>query len=178
MRKGTAVQTADVRSFYRSVRGSIWAAAIVLTFDVVLFGSILMSSIFCPIWIFVSLLKSAIRRPNWRLALARILIPALTLCLVKANDAFQLRVAEANAQRIVAACEEYRAANGSFPRNLEELVPKYMNSVPVAKYCLGPGSLFFYSNFASGKPILAWQIVAPHYRRTYDFETRRWSYLD
>ncbi len=30
----------------------------------------------------------------------------------------QLRVAEANAQRVVAACEEYHAANGRFPRNL------------------------------------------------------------
>jgi hypothetical protein len=178
MRKGAAVQIAGLRWFYRSIRGSIGAAAVVLTFDVVLFGSILMSYVLCPIWILVSLLKSAIHRPGWGLALARILIPALTLWLVKANDAFQLRVAETNAQRIVAACEEYHAANGCFPRDLYELVPKYMNSVPVAKYCLGSGSLFFYTSTSSGPTVLAWEIVAPHYRRTYNFETRRWSYLD
>jgi hypothetical protein len=178
MRKGTAVRIADLRSFYRSIRGSIGAAAIVLTLDVVLFGSILMSLVFCPIWILVSLLKSAIHRPGWGLALARILIPALTLWLVKANDAFQLRVAETNGQRIVAACEEYHAANGRFPGDLDELVPKYMNSVPVAKYCLGPGSLFFYTSSTSGATMLAWEIVAPHYRRIYNFDTRRWSYLD
>lgn len=172
------MQIADVRWFYRSVRGSIGAAAIVLTFDVVFSGSILMASIFCPIWFVVSLLKSAIRRPGWGLTLARILIPVLTLSLVKANNAFQLGVAETNGQRIVAACEQYHAANARFPRNLDELVPKYMNSVPVAKYCLGPGSRFFYSSSASGSAMLAWEIVSPHYRRIYNFETRHWSHLD
>jgi hypothetical protein len=172
------VQIADLRWFYRSARGSIGAAAIVLTFDVVLSGSFLVSSLFCPIWILVSLLKSAIHRPGWGLALARILIPVLTLWLVRANDAFQLRVAEANGQRIVAACEEYHAANGRFPENLDELVPKYMNSVPVAKYCLGPWSKFIYVSRTPGDAMLFWHIVPPHYRKIYRFETRSWSYLD
>jgi hypothetical protein len=178
MRKGAAVQIAGLRWFYRSLRGSIGAAAIVLTFDVLLSGSVLMSYILCPIWILVSLLKSAINRPGWGLTLARIFIPALTFWLVKANNGFQLRVAESNGQRIVAACEEYHAANGRFPGKLDELVPKYMNSVPVAKYCLGQGSRFFYTSSSSGPTILAWEIVAPHYRRIYNFETRRWRYLD
>jgi hypothetical protein len=167
-----------MRWFYRSVRGRIGAAAIVLAFDVVLTGSILVSSIVCPIWILVSLLKSAIKRPGWGLAVARVLIPALTFCLVKANDAFQLRVAEAHGQRVVAACEEYHTVTGRFPGKLDELVPTYMNSIPVAKYCLGPGSRFFYAAPNHGNTMLAWEIVAPHYRRVYNFETRRWFYLD
>jgi hypothetical protein len=121
MRKGTAVQIAGLSWFYRSVRGSIGAAAIVSTWDVVHSGSILMSSLVSPIWILVSLLKCAIH-PGWGLALARILIPVLTIWLVRANNTFQLRVAETNGRRIVAACEEYHAANGRFPRNLDELM--------------------------------------------------------
>jgi hypothetical protein len=178
MRKGTAVRIADLRRFYRSVKESIGAAAIMLTLDVGLSGSIVWSSIFCPIWIPASLVNSAIHRPGWRLALARILIPALTFWLVRANDAFERRVAEANGQRIVAACEEFYAANGRFPKKLNELVPKYMNSVPVAKYCLGPASSFFYASSSPGNAILAWEIVSPHYRRVYNFETRSWSYVD
>ena len=77
-----------------------------------------MSSIFCPIWFLVSLLKNAVQRPGWRLALVRIMLPALTLCLVRANNAIQIGVAEKNAQRVVAACEEYHAANGRFPKDL------------------------------------------------------------
>jgi hypothetical protein len=91
---------------------------------------------------------------------------------------FQLGVAETNGQRIVAACEEYHAANGRFPENLDELVPKYMNSVPVAKYCLGPWSKFIYVSRTPGDAMLFWHIVPPHYRKIYRFETRSWSYLD
>jgi hypothetical protein len=177
MRKGTAVQIADLRRFYRSVGGSIGAAAIFLALDAGVSGSSLWSIIFCPVWILVSALRSAIRRPGWGLALARILIPVLTLWLVRANDAFQLRLAEANGQRIVAACEEFQATSGRFPKTLDELVPKYMKSVPVAKYCLLWGN-FIYVSHASRDAMLYWHIVPPHYRKIYWFETRSWSYLD
>jgi hypothetical protein len=95
---------------------------------------------------------------------------------VRANDAFQLKVAEANAKRIVAACEKCHAANGRFPRRLDELVPEYMNSFPVAKYCLGSG--FSYASSSDNTAKLWWPIVPPHYRKIYNFETRSWSYLD
>jgi hypothetical protein len=172
------VKIADLRWFYRDARESIGAAAMLLTFDVVHSGSILMSTLFCPIWILISFLKSAIRRPGWGLAVARILFPVLTFCLVRANNTFQLRVAETNGQRLVAACEEYHAANGRFPKKLDELVPKYMNSVPVAKYCLSPGSKFLYVSNDPASALLAWEIVAPYYRKVYNFGTRRWRYLD
>jgi hypothetical protein len=50
------------------------------TSDVVHSGSILMPSLVCPIQILVSLLKSAIRRPGWGLALARILNIGASSC--------------------------------------------------------------------------------------------------
>lgn len=171
------MQIADVRLFYRSVRGSIGAAAILLTLDVVLFGSRLYSFIFCPIWMLVSLLRSATKRPGWGLAVVRIFIPFLTLWIGRVNDAFQLSVAEANAQRIITACEDYHAGNGRFPTKLDELVPRYLDSVPVARYCLGPSSLFYYSS-SPESAMLWWQVVPPHYRKIYKFETRSWFYLD
>ena len=176
MRKETAVHVAGVRGFFRGIRRSVVAAAVLLAWDGALYGSFLMSMIFCPIWFLVSLLKNAIERPGWGLALVRIGIPALTLGLVWANNAVQLGVAEANAQRVVAACEAYHAANGRFPKSLEELVPQYMNSVPVARYCLLQPGRFDYYN--SGTPMLVWQVVPPYYRKIYDFHTRSWSYLD
>ena len=114
-----------------------------------------MSSIFCPIWLLVSLLKNAIERPGWGLALVRVGIPVWTLGLVIANNAVQLGVAEANAQRVVAACEAYHAANGRFPKNLDELVPQYMNSVPVARYCLGPTLLLLLFQLWHAQALLA-----------------------
>ncbi len=171
------MQVADVRGFYRSVRGSVGAAAILLAWDVAFTGSCLMSSLLCPIWFLVSLIRNAIQRPGWRLALVRIGIPALTLWLARVNNDFQLAVANKNAQRVVTACEKYHAVNGKFPRTLDELVPQYMNSVPVAKYCFA-WDRFFYSSHSSDSTMLVWHVVPPHLRKIYDFETRRWSYLD
>jgi hypothetical protein len=178
MRKETAAHVAGVRGFLRGIKRSVVAAAVLLAWDGALTGSYLMSTLVCPIWFLVSLLKNAIERPGWGLALVRIGIPALTLGLVWANNAVQLGVAEANAQRVVAACEAYHAANGRFPEKLDELVPQFLNSVPLAKYCLGPPSRFFYSSSASGPTMLAWQVLPPYYRKIYNFETRSWSYLD
>lgn len=166
-----------MKEFLGGIKRSLVASAVLLAFDVGYSGSLLMSSIFCPIWFLVSLLKNVVQRPGWRLALVRILLPALTFCFVRANDAVQRRGAETNAQRVVAACEAYHAANGRFPKKLDELVPQYMSSVPVAKHCLAWGN-FVYSNSGSGSPMLFWFVVPPHYRRIYDFDTRRWSHLD
>ena len=167
---------AGERGAFRAIRRSVVAAAVLLAWDGALYGSFVMSMIFCPIWFLVSLLKNAIERPGWGLALVRIGIPALTLGLVRANNVVQLGVADANARRVVAACEEYYAANGRFPKDLDELVPQYLNAVPFAKYCLGPPGRFAYYNV--GTPMLVWQVVPPYYRRIYDSHTRSWSYLD
>jgi hypothetical protein len=181
IREEATVGVADARAFYRSIRGSLGAAAALLLWDVALSGSFVMSMIFCPIWILVSLLRSAIHRPGWRLAVVRVAIPVLTLLIVRANDTVQRGIAEANALRVVAACEAYHADSGRFPRKLADLVPRYLDSVPVARYCLGPSSVFWYTGGSiheSDYPLLVWQVVPPYYRKIYSFERRTWSYLD
>jgi hypothetical protein len=155
----------------RGIGWSIGGSLVLLAWD----GSFLLPLFACPIWFVFSILKNTIERPGWRLALVRIAIPPLTLGLAFANDAFQLRIAESNASRVVAACEEFHAATGRFPKSLDELVPQYLPSVPPAKYCLMWGQ-FVYLN--SGKPMLVWCVVPPYGRKIYDFEDRRWSYLD
>lgn len=162
---------------HRGIRVSVGAAIVLLGWDAGFSGSYLLSLLLCPLWFVASLVKNVIQRPGWRLGLLRIAVPALTLGLARVNDAIQVGIAEANAPRIVAACEEFRAANGRFPRALDELVPRYMPSVPRAKYCLGPWGQFDYF-YNSGKPMLVWHVVPPYYRRIYDFQTRRWSYIE
>jgi len=84
-------------------------------------------------------------------------------------------MAETNAQRIIAACEEYHAAHGNYPDKLDELVPQYMSSVPVAKYCIAWNRFDYFNH---GNPLLVWCVVPPYFRKIYSFEGRRWSYLD
>jgi hypothetical protein len=163
--------------YHRGIGFSIGGAVVLLAFDVGMSGSFLMSLIFCPIWFLVSVLKNAIQRPGWRLALLRIAIPALTLTLARANEAIQFRIGEANAPRIIAACEEFHAANGRFPKTLDELVPRYLPSIPPAKYCLDYGQ-FQYWNNSEDQPMLVWCVVPPFGRKIYTFEDRRWGYID
>ena len=168
------MHVAGVGGFCRIVMGSLGSSVVLLVWDGALTGSYLLSLLSCPIWFFLSLLKNTIERPGWGLALVRIGFPALTLGLAWANTAVQLGVAEANARRVIVACEQYQAANGRFPAQLDELVPHYLKSIPLAKYCMI--GRFSYHNF--GEPKLYWQVVPPYYRKIYNFNTRSWSYLD
>jgi hypothetical protein len=157
------------------IKASIWVAFLLLLWDVAITGSFLMSFFVCPIWFLVSVLKNAIMRPGLRLTIIRFSIPALTLGVVFANNSLQQMIAEANATRIVAACEEFHTNNGRFPNTIYELVPQYLPCIPPAKYCLDYGD-FVYINY--GKPMLIWYVVPPFGRNTYDFETRHWNYID
>lgn len=157
------------------VKASSWGAFALLAWDVAFWGSCLLSVVVCPIWFLVSILKNAIQRPGWGIAVLRIAVPALTLGVVLANNAVQLRIAEANAARVVAACKEYQTANGQFPKTLDELVPRYLPSLPRAKYCLT--GEFLYMNYHN-HPLLVWYVVPVVGRNVYDFEKARWSYLD
>lgn len=102
----------------RGIKLSVAIALALLTWDAGHTGSFLLSIFVCPIWFVFSLVKNAFSRTGWMLAVVRTAIPAVTLGIVLANSALQNRIAEANARRIIAACEEFRAANGRFPKTL------------------------------------------------------------
>jgi hypothetical protein len=121
-------------------------------------------------------LKNTIQRPGWGLALLRIAIPALTLGLVLANDAVQYRIGKANAPRIIAACEQFHADNGEFPKTLDDLVPQYLPSIPRAKYCLTYGEFVYWNR--DGRSSLMWYAIPPFGRNIYSFQERRWHYID
>jgi hypothetical protein len=166
---------ANARS-HPGIGGSIIGALVLLAWDAGLFGSYILSMLFCPIWFLVSILKNSIQRPGWTIALARIAIPPLTLALVLANNALQWRIADANAAQVVTACEEFHAVTGTFPKTLDELVPRYQPSVLRAKYCLDFGEFRYWNN--EGHAMLVWYAVPPFGRRVYNFRERRWGYLD
>jgi len=120
---------------HSGIRASIVGSLGLLAWDVGT-GSFFASLFACPIWFLVSVIKSAIQKPGWTVALVRAAIPLVTLAVVLGNSAVQSRIAKANAERIIAACEKFRAGNGRFPNTLDELVPEYMQFIPRAKYSL------------------------------------------
>jgi hypothetical protein len=160
-------------SYLRLIRGSLVGASVLLVFDVALYGSFI-SAMVCPIWFLVSLVKGIKKRPGWVVGLSTITIPVLTLAIVTGNAALQSNIANANAERIILACEQFRTATGKYPDQLAELVPKYLSSVPRAKYAL-TFSDFRYRN-QEGNHLLMWDKSPPFGRRIFDFENRKWRY--
>jgi MFS family permease len=160
-----------------AIGGSVLGALVLMFWDCVNGGTYITSIIVCPVWLATSVVKNTIQRPGWRTALLRIAAPALTLGIVLANDAFQRDIAERNAKRIIKACDDFHAANHRYPRTLDELVPRYLNCVPRAKYCLTWGE-FRYWNLGNDEPFMDWCVVPPFGRKIYNFKERRWGYLD
>jgi len=148
---------------------------VVLIFDVVVDGSYMVSVLVCPIWFLVSVVRAIVRRPSLGVAAARLLIPLVTILFAVANHSVQKRIAMGNAARLIQACQQYREANRAYPERLGELVPRYLSSVPRAKYCLTFSEFRYY-----GPPLamLIWYEYPPFGRRIYNFDKGRWGYLD
>lgn len=160
-------------SYFRLIRGSLIGAFILLAFDA-LFGSFISAGV-CPIWFLVSLVKAIKKRPGWGIGLSKIAIPVLTLAIVSGNVALQSTIANANAERIIVACEQFHAATGKYPDQMDELVPKYLSSIPRAKNALLMFSDFRYRSL-EGNHQLMWDERPPFGRKIYDFERRKWRY--
>jgi hypothetical protein len=136
------------RSFQNvaAVKGSLLLAAGLLLFDVGFEGFYGFSLLICPLWFLISVVKNVVWPNGCGIAIFRISIPALTLAIAMANGHLQWQVSNANAERVVKACEEFQYANGRFPKALDELVPKYLPSVPPAKHCLSGNFWYFNSD--------------------------------
>lgn len=155
---------------------SLAGALLLVALDVGFYGSFLVSFLVCPIWFLVSVVKNAIQRPGWGIALFRVATAALTLGLVLGNDTLQRRIGRANADRVVNACQQFHADTGKYPHKLDDLVPEYLPSVPRAKYCLMWGEFMYFD--LQETHMLVWCIVPPHYRAIYHFEKGSWGHLD
>ena len=91
-----------------------------------------------------------------------------------------VRGAKARAERIIAACEAYKAANGAYPASLDALVPGHLPSVPRARYTVLFGD-FHYQPLSPGRfehSSLWFVTVAPFGRSYYVLEQKRWGSLD
>jgi len=159
----------------RGIHMTILGAFLLLGWDIGFTGSYILSLLCCPVWLFVILLKCVTKRANRRCSLASAAIATLTLCLVLANNSVQTRIAEANALKIIEACEQFSAFNGRYPNSLDELVPRFIPSVPRAKYCLAFGEFRYFNH---GRPMLVWCETPPYGRRVYEVDTQRQSYID
>ena len=122
-----------------------------------------------------ALLGKRSRAAAVQLAVALLWVSTMALTIVTVR--FQASHAQARAETLVSACKAYKATNGVYPERLQDLVPRYLPSVPRAKYTLGFGE-FLYHRSAHDEAMLMYTSIPPFLRTFYDFEKERWSTLD
>jgi len=123
-------------------------------------------------------LWSAVRKrwPQFRLRMAHFAIYATACFAVFAANYFHNSMADRRAIRLGEACKQYHAKYNRYPRNLSELEPEFISSVPAAKYAFMDSS-FFYCNFLDDPEV--WYVAMPPFgRRFYHVKTGHWGYLD
>lgn len=86
-------------------------------------------------------------------------------------------LADQRGRALVAAVEAYAAKHQRFPDTLQQLVPEFIPSIPLAKYALIL-NYFEYRKMPGNTHWLTWTVIPPFGRQNYVFEERRWSYLD
>jgi hypothetical protein len=163
-------------SVLRCLRGGLIVAGVLLVNDVLLSGSFLLSAFVVPIWLLLEIAKAIFGRNSRPATIRRILISLVTLGLVFGNAWLQSRMARANAERIIKACTHYRTGKGVYSTKLTDLVPRYLRSVPRAKY-----ALIFWDSFyevSHDEHTLMWVEVPPFGRPYYDFEKAQWRFMD
>lgn len=126
----------------------------------------------------VALLVRRRDRRKYRRRLVKIAIYVIAGVAVLGCNEFQNWLADQRAIAIGNACLKFHAKYKRYPDRLDELVPDFLPSVPVAKYT-PVGNHFAYSNSPQGgEPMLFYEAFPPFGRRFYHMESGAWGYLD
>ena len=96
--------------------------------------------------------------------------------LILISNTINNRLAKYKANVLIEACEKYKEETKTYPQELSDLVPNYINKIPVAKYTLFSSN---YSYIASKESHLLFYVSVPPFGRpTYSFEEQKWTYID
>jgi hypothetical protein len=86
------------------------------------------------------------------------------------------RIAEQRANALVSAVNAFHAKHARYPGSLEELVPGFIDRVPVAKYTLGLNRCSYFAQ--EGDARLSYVVFPPYGHAIYRFSRGTWGYLD
>jgi hypothetical protein len=81
-----------------------------------------------------------------------------------------------NAKKIIRAVERYKADEGHYPAQLNDLVPEYMHGIPVCAYRIS-NNQYRYS-YTDTAHYLMYANLPPYGRRVYHFRNQEWTYID
>jgi len=104
----------------------------------------------------------------------KVLILASSAACVLVSIRLNNDMAQRRAERLGAACEQFNAKYHRYPHKLDELVPEFAPSVPMAKYAFLT-SKFTYSE---REHTIIFYETPPFGRAFYHIDSKYWGYLD
>jgi len=108
--------------------------------------------------------------------LRNIAIYIVAVILVFMFNAANNAIAKRRAEVLVSAVKAFHAKNQRYPKSLGELVPDYVEQIPLAKYTLLFNHFMYHG---SGQDATLFYMELPPFGRpTYSFARNEWGYLD
>ncbi len=165
------------KTTWESLRSTVITAVCLFIVDAIVFGWFVIAvsaSIALALWLIPRTLLDFIRG---NVLMVRGLKTGTYLCMVAATFAAYAGnsyLAKARADTVIAGVDQFKADHHRYPESLTELVPKYMSSVPRAKYTVMYGEFIFFRDV----PSLMYYGFPPFYRRVYRFDSKNWMVLD
>ena len=156
-----------------------WAAALVV-FDAFFLNQGVIAAL-VGLWaLVVTVPRAAFTKDSEqkRLRLARAAIVLGAVLLVFASNAANNHLARSRADTLIAAIKAFKQQKQRFPTKLDELVPDFIDHVPVAKYILFPPFGCFDYMVSPERHSLMYTAMPPFGRPYYQFEEGKWRYMD
>ncbi len=88
------------------------------------------------------------------------------------------QIGEERAEKIIAAVESYKVANGKYPDRLDQLAPQFIAEIPAKARISFADIGFRYHAGNEGRPTLMYLAMPPFGRRIYSFATKSWGFID
>jgi hypothetical protein len=149
------------------------------------------------IWLVYQALKKSLSAPQIK-GLVRVGVYVVLIVAISALFMVNQKVARSRGETLIAACESYKQVYGNYPDKLEELVPEFVDEMPLSRYSLGfnkfryrsleprePNPAFNDSPCGpdkgippEGRHVLEYTDVPPFGRPYYLFESGEWRYMD
>ena len=172
--------TDTVQKEFKSIslkKAFIWSGFLIVL-DAFFLNQGIISALFGVWFLLVSLPRAAFTKiPEQRnLHLKRAVIFLGAVMLIFGLNWANNQIARQRADTLIAAIQSFNLQNNRYPDNLDELVPKFINHVPEAKYTFLFQKFTYVSSPNSHR--LFYISIPPFGRPTYIFESGSWGHLD
>lgn len=163
----------------RQLRGSLLIATALYFVDAIWLGQGAIAVFTLLILFFIVLPRTLWawkNKPLRNLRAAKLLVYLMMAIAIGTTIRIDLNQAKRHAETLIVALKQYQARHGSYPEQLEQLVPEFLPTIPQARFCLTANTFFYRA--ADNSHTLSYMVMPPFGWESHNLETGRWTIRD